>query len=255
MNVIGKAAAVCAAWSRITGSNPPSRAAVLFPLAQADLETNDGDAWGGLTGPHNWGAVDLRAPNETEHAAIAAGTLKTGYWLHVDGSSSADRRAGDVGQLHVDSHPGGTTYSMWFRAFDSDDDGAASFLRVVFAKVGKLFDDPAPTLAEYVTRLYVGGYFEATHPTQAERAAGMLPARPYGHRTAPFLPAEAANIAAYASGMARCLASLEPALAGWTVPGGATGDLVAGDGGVTTDAQQSGPGPGWEGNDGSAPAT
>jgi hypothetical protein len=252
MNVISKAAALSAAWSRVTGQNPPTRLAVLYPLAQADLETSDGDAWGGDKGPHDWGATDYRAPNAAELMAIKVGTLLTGAWLHADGTSSADRRVGDVAQLHVDSHPGGTTYSMWFSAFDDDEGGATYFLKIVLRNVGDLLSDPDATLEEYVTRNYQHGYFEFIHPTQAERAAGMVPARlPAARRIAPFNAAETANIAGYMSGVARCLATLEIALAGWVAPGGATGDVVAGDDGVTSDG---GGGPGWENNQDEAPS-
>lgn len=255
MNVIAKAAALSQAWARVTGANPPTRAAVIYPLAQADFESMDGDAWGGDKGPHDWGCTDLRAPNAAELAAISAGELKTGAWLHTDGTSSMDRRPGDVGQLHVDSHPGGATYSMFFAAFDDDTGGATYYLKIVLRMVGGLLSGPNATVDQFVTDLYEHGYFEGVHPTQAERAKGMQPARPVGHRSLPWTPAEAENVRDYIGGVNRCIASQAPALAGWTVPGGATGDMVAGDGGVTVDAQESGSGPGWEGNDGNAPNT
>jgi hypothetical protein len=256
MNVIAKAAALSAAWSRVTGANPPTRIAVTYPLAQADFETMDGDAWGGDKGPHDWGATDYRAANATELVDITAGTLKTGYWLHTDGTYSADRRPGDVAQLHTDSHPGGATYAMWFAAFDDDTGGAAYYLKIVLRMVGTLLADAEATVEEFVDDLYLHGYFEGVHPTQAEAAAGMARARSVGHRALPWQPAEVENVKDYVGGVSRCLASQAPALAGWTVPGGATGDVVAGDDGVTSDAQESGPGgPGWENNDGNAPNT
>lgn len=247
MNVLAKAAALSAAWSRVTGANPPTRLAVLYPLAQADLETQDGDAWGGDKGPHDWGATDYRAPNAAELAAISTGDLKTGYWLHADGTTGPDRRTGDVAQLHLDTHPGAGTYSMWFAAFDDDTAGAAYYLKIVLRMVGGLLSDPTATLEQYATDLYLHGYYEGRH-------AG---ARPVGHRSAPLTAPEQANVADYVAGCNRCLASLVPALAGWVVPGGATGDLVAGDDGVTSDpaasASDTDPpspgGPGWENNE------
>jgi hypothetical protein len=219
VNVLAKAAALSAAWVRVTGKDPPTRVAVLWPLAQADLETSDGDAWGGALGPHNWGAVDLRAPNAVELMAIKAGTLKTGYWLHADGTTGPDRRPDDVGQLHLDSHPGGVQYAMFFQAEPDDAGGAAVFLRVVLRMVGSLLADPTATLEEYASRLYERSYFEGTTPG----------GRPYGHRSEPLTAPELANVNAYVAGITRCLATLTPALAGWVVPGGATGDPVAPD--------------------------
>lgn len=252
MNVIAKAAALSAAWVVRTGKNPPTRLAVIYPLAQADFETMDGDAWGGDKGPHDWGATDYRAPNPTEIAAIKAGTLKSGAWLHADGTSGMDRRAGDVGQLHTDSHPGGMTYAMWFAAFDDDTKGAAYYLAIVLRMVGGLLSDPLSTVGTFVADLYLHGYFEGVHPTLAERAKGMAPARPLGHRSLPFTEAEQENVNDYIGGVNRCIASQAPALAGWVVPGGATDDAAAG---ITSDAQViAGHGPGWENNEDNAPS-
>jgi hypothetical protein len=249
VNVIAKAAALCVAWVNITKQNPPTRNAVIYPLAQADFESMDGDAWGGAKGPHDWGCTDFRAANATEMVDITAGTLKTGYWLHTDGTYSADRRPGDVAQLHTDSHPGGVTYAMWFAAFDDDTGGATYYLKIVLRMVGNLLSDVEATVDEFVDDLYLHGYFEGVHPTQAEKAAGMAPARPLGHRALPWQPAEAANVKDYVGGVNRCMASQAASLTGWNVPGGATGDMNV----STTDAQESGPGPGVEGNDGNAP--
>jgi hypothetical protein len=224
VNVLAKAAALSAAWVRKTGLNPPTRLAVLYPLAQADLETADGDAWGGDKGPHDWGATDYRPPNAAELSAIKAGTLLTGAWLHKDGSSSAERRQGDVAQLHTDSHPGGMTYAMWFAAFDDDTGGATYYLTIVLRMVGGLLSDPLATVVTYCTDLYLHGYYEGTHPTAAEKAKGMAPARPVGHRALPLTEAEQANVDAYVAGMDRCAASQAGALAGWTVPGEIPGD-------------------------------
>jgi hypothetical protein len=246
MNTIAKAAALCQAWVLRTGKNPPTRLAVIYPLAQADFETQDGDAWGGDKGPHDWGATDYRAPNATELAAIKAGDLKTGAWLHKDGTSSMDRQPGDVGQLHTDSHPGGMTYAMWFAAFDDDTKGAAYYLAIVLRMVGGILSDPLTMVGTFVADLYLHGYFEGVHPTQVERAKGMAPARPVGHRSLPFTEAEQENVNDYIGGVNRCIAAQAPALAGWVVPGGVTvpGDIAAG---VTSDPEVvAGHGPGWE---------
>ena len=243
MNSIAKAAALSAAWVDCTGQNPPSRNAVLWPLAQADLESMDGDAWGGDKGPHDWGCTDYRAPTAAEEAEIAAGTLKTGYWLHANGSAGADRQPTDVAQLHLDSHPGGTWYAMWFAAFPDDEHGAAYFLKIVLRMVGGCLADRASTIEDYAELLYEHGYYEGT----------TRGARPVGHRTLPFTAPEVANVEKYVAGMNRCIATLGPALAGWAVPGGATGDVNV----ETADAQESGPDPagGPETNDGNGPNT
>ena len=237
MNVLAKAAALVQAWVDVTKQNPPSRNAILWPLAQADLETQDGDAWGGPVGPHDWGATDYRAPNAAELMAIKAGTLKTGYWLHADGTTGSDRQPTDVAQLHLDTHPGGGFYAMWFAAFPDDEHGAAYFLKIVLRMVGGMLSDPTATLEEYAELLYEHGYYEG-------RVQG---ARPVGHRALPFTAPETANVEAYVKGMNGCLATLGPALAGWSVPGGATGDVNV----ETPDGGASGPG--WENNQDEAP--
>lgn len=208
MNVVAKAGALAAAWQRYNGAPPPSLAAVLYPLAQADIETQDGDAWGGANGPHNWGAVDLRAPNVSELVAIHSGALKAGMWLYSDGTWGSDHRSESVGQLHLDTHPDGTSYAMWFRAFSTDVEGAESFLGVVLSMVGDLFTNPDPSIDDYAARQYLHGYYEGRH-------AG---ARHYTQRSIPLTPPEAANVADYVAGMQRVLPGLRKALDGWQLP-------------------------------------
>jgi len=204
---VQKANALASAWKMWTGAAAPSLEAILWPLAQADIETQDGDAWGGAQGPMNWGAIDLRAPNVNEIVAIRSGALTAGMWLYADGTWGSERKPEAVGQLHLDTHPGGTTYPMWFRAFASDVEGAESFLEVVLRMVGTLFSEPNPTLEEYATRLYRHGYYEGRH-------AG---ARPYPQRALPLTTPEAANVADYVRAMQSVLTGLTNALDGWTL--------------------------------------
>src|SRR5579872_7055390 len=106
-----KANAVWQAWVRATGAPPPQpTVSFQYAIAQAQFETRCSDSW---PGSFNWGACDLRKPTQTESDAIAAGTLKTGYWLASDGSFSEARPPHVAGILQRDSNPG-PTGPVWF---------------------------------------------------------------------------------------------------------------------------------------------
>ena len=203
MTFPAKADALLAAWERVTGQPPPCRSAVLLCLAQAQLETRCGDAWPGC---HNWGATDYRSLRLGELTDYQGGTLVAGHWLHADGSHGADRRPGDVAQMHLDTHPGGGSYPMWFAAFDDDTSGAAYYLRIVLRMAGEVLASPLATSSDLATAVYLHGYYEGVHPG----------ARPYTARTLPLTAPELANVADYARGLDRCRASIEPALTDWT---------------------------------------
>jgi hypothetical protein len=202
-----KATALHTAWLQVLGSEPPSLSTFLLPLAQAMFETSDGDAW---PGAHNWGACDLRALTTQEQAACVAGALKAGDWLHSDGTSGGPHRADDRGILQVDSHPGGTTFRVWFASFPDDVAGAAYFLRIVARSCRALLATADATPAAYAQALYLGCYYEGTHTG----------ARPCGHRTLPLNAGEQGNVDAYTAVVARCSATLATLLeqAPWSLP-------------------------------------
>ena len=202
-----KATALHTAWLQVLGVDPPSFSTFLLPLAQADFETNDGDAW---PFAHNWGACDLRALTPAELAAAEAGELTAGSWLHADGTSGGAHRADDKGILQVDSHPGGTTFRVWFASFPDDVAGAAYFLRIVCRSAKAVLLDPFASPLSYSTALYLGCYYEGRHTG----------ARPCGHRSEPLNTGESANVADYAGVVARFTSTLRDLLtqAAWSLP-------------------------------------
>ena len=198
-----KATSLAQAWVRVTGAQVPNMNALHLGLAQAEFETNCGEAWGSA---HNWGATDLRSPNAAERAAYAAGTLKPGYWLHHDGTFGPDRRPGDVGIFQGDSDPNAGKFVVWFAAFDDDVSGAAYYLR--YGRKPCL-NDPACTSDMFAEALYLAGYYGGVTPG----------ARPVGKRTPPLNTGERANVTAYAKALDARLSVIVPALAGWAPPG------------------------------------
>lgn len=202
---VQKANALYTAWKRISGKAPPSNTALFIALCQAQFETTCGDAW---PLAHNWGAVDHRPCNPEELAAIAAGTLKDGYWLYADGTFGAEHQATVVGVLHSDSHPtpkGPVWYHVWFGAFPDDVLGSVNFLHTVFRMVPAVLTDPNLSVETYVEGIYLHCYFEGT----------VGGARPCGKRTLPFTPPEQANVDHYAGTINRLMGGIRAALTGW----------------------------------------
>lgn len=203
-----KASAMLAAGKQVLGDTwPPSLSTFLLPMAQAMFETNLGDSWKNAA---NWGACDLRALTPQEQAACVAGALKAGDWLHSDGTSGGPHRADDKGILQVDSHPGGTTFRVWFAAFPDDVAGAAYFLRIVCRSSKAVLLDPNASPLSYATALYLGCYYEGVHTG----------ARPCGHRTLPLNAGEATNVNSYMTVVASRASVLAGLLtqAGWSLP-------------------------------------
>lgn len=192
---IAKAQAVVDAYVDVFGEHI-TRGELLYLLCVAEHETHCGDDWKDRLGNplHNWGAVQWRVPTADERLRIQAGDL-------VKGSTIPG------GVLEEDYSPNGGNYWVWFRTFLNDRAGAGFLVttlykhnpeaRAVAAAGGKSID--------FCTAMYRRGYYENTHPTPAEKAAGMKPARPvYGPkgeilRTDPLLPAEAENVRDYTS--------------------------------------------------------
>ncbi len=113
----------------------PSKAAMQYAQADALLETTYGLGWkGAMVGSHNWGAVQCTAG---QAPCIA----------------------------YQDSYPDGTTYSVSFRKYNDDIDGAQDVLRHVLdlrPRVAAALASRAPTVfdASYAMRRekYYGGF-------------------------------------------------------------------------------------------------
>jgi hypothetical protein len=184
------------------GHNPP-RSALLLAMSVAEHETNNGRAW---PGAWNFGAVQLRALTAAEQAAFASGQLHAGDYTRATGRADVPR-----GILQIDTHPGPNgpeRYGVWFAAFDTRVQGIAYYLRTLWRLTGGAAESPDATCATVAEAMYRHGYFEGSHHG----------ARPMGARTGPLTPPEAANVADYAADMARCLATIGPALDGWDTP-------------------------------------
>ncbi len=219
-----KANATCLAWKQLTGALPPSALALVIPMAQAQFETREGDAW---PYSHNWGAMDYRACTASELAEIEAGTLCEGNWLFSDGTHDAahDGSKQAVATLHRDTHADGSPFYVWFAASDDDVEGAKKFLRVIFGMAKTELLDPNVTGATYSLPLYMHCYYEG-EPTPTLGAP-----RPCGHRSLPLTLAEQHRVDVYAKNIDAIVKTIQGALdaAQWLPPGyieHATGEVV-----------------------------
>jgi hypothetical protein len=147
-----KAGALWAAWVRLTGKTPPNPTALKLVLAQAEHETNCGDAW---DFSHNWGACNLRALNAAEREAFKAGALTPGMWLYPDGTYGLAHRADSVGTIRGDSDPNSGPFHVWFFAAPTDIDGAFYMLRAGVRGARTVLDDYTCTANAYAQALYV----------------------------------------------------------------------------------------------------
>jgi hypothetical protein len=201
-----KATALWQAWQQLEGAPPPNVNALQLALAQAELETNCGDAW---PEAHNWGACDLRSLTAAEFAAYKAGTLKVNDWLFPDGSTSSTWGPAATGLLKGDSDPNTGKFVVWFAAFPDDVAGAKYFLGIALRNTKGVLEDAACSPWSYAAQLYLACYFGGFHGG----------ARPCGHRAAPFNAAELANIGDYANGITARLHGIVAGLVGWEPPG------------------------------------
>jgi hypothetical protein len=154
----------------------PTKHALLLAATPGEFETNSGRAW---PGTYNVGAVQGRALTQEEQAKLASGELRPGA-----------RIAGDPGYvLQYDTNPdkGGAKYPVWFVAFPTQLDGILYYLRVLLGKAKSVVVDPAGTLRQLATAMYLGGYYQGRH-------AG---ARPYYKRALPLTVPEQANVDDY----------------------------------------------------------
>lgn len=163
--------------------------ALLLACSVAEHETNNSRAW---PGTNNFGAVQLRGLTADELARFKAGTLKAG-----------DQFSGNPGGvLHVDTHPPGIPYPVWFVAFDTRVAGIAYFLKMLWRLSSNAPDQAGCTPMMLAQAMYMHGYYEGAHPG----------ARPPWKRNLPLLPPEQANVNDYGGAVARCFQSISSAL-------------------------------------------
>jgi hypothetical protein len=172
-------------------SEPSHRNAIIIAMSVAEHETNNGRAW---PGTNNFGAVQLRTLTPNELASFQAGTLKAG-----------DYNAAHDGVLHVDTHPPGIPYPVWFAAFPTRAEGIWRYLQTLWRLSAGRADFTDATCADVVKEMYLHGYFEGFHPG----------ARPVGKRTLPLTPPEQANVDDYTGAVQKCRDMIEPQLDSW----------------------------------------
>lgn len=217
----------------------PSRLSLLLAMSVAEHETENGRAW---PGEWNFGAVQLRGLTQDELQAFQAGTLVAGARTTVTNRSDVPE-----GALHVDTHPPGIPYPVWFCAFPTRPDGIVFFLHVLWrlslVKIAPI-DGPQPHEVGLLASMFGSSPAAKARATGADKLGGgvsaaELPAaspetlaeamyrhgyfegstpgaRPVAQRIGDLTAPEVKNVAAYASGIARCLAEIQPALELWS---------------------------------------
>lgn len=180
------------------------RGALLLAASVAEHETNNGLAW---PGSFNFGACQLRGLTSAELGAFATGALKAG-----DYTPSHD------GVLHVDTHPPGIPYPVWFAAFPTRVAGIGFFLRTLWRLSAAAPEAPGATPASVALAMYRNHYYEGRH----------IDDRPWiKERPLPLSPSEQANVDNYAVAIAKCLDVIVLHLGGWETAGqGASVDQV-----------------------------
>ena len=173
-------------------SEPSHRWGIELAMSVAQHETQNSMAW---PGSWNFGAVQLRGLTAEEHAAFNAGTLKAGDFL-PDHS----------GVLHVDTHPPGVPYPVWFFAAPTRVLGIVHFLQTLYRLTGGEFTSDAATAASTALAMYIRHYYEGRHvddrPWQAARKV-------------PLSAPEQSNVDEYAGAIQKCLDVIVPMLTGW----------------------------------------
>lgn len=170
----------------------PSRDQVLYAMAVAEFETNNGRAW---PRTYNFGAVQLRTPTTAEQAEISSGALQAGSVLPASGGKPG-------GVLHEDTHPASGPYWVWFAAFPNQLDGVTYFLQTLYSRDGC---NSAGSIEDLVSCMYLHCYFEGSTPG----------ARPCGSRSIPFTAPEQANVDAYVGYVTRTYGAVSSNVGGW----------------------------------------
>jgi hypothetical protein len=204
-----KANSLAEAWRDVFGADL-SPAGVALALAVAQHETQCGDAWAG----HNWGACTKGALTQPQraalvaagvHAAILREPARTALEMTATAAlANAGCPVPDDAEIHVDSSPAAGAYFTLFGRFADDEAGARYFVHVlaeqrstcrqILEQAVKLADGGAVALA---AAMYRSHYYTGFHD----------PSQPDG---------VGANIRDYAGAVAACLASIRPALTGWS---------------------------------------
>jgi hypothetical protein len=209
-----KAAAYAAGWTS-SFQSPPTIWNVVLGLSVAQHETYCGDAW---QGEHNWGAVQLGglSPDEKQCLSDAGLTPSAANLVAARAALVAANLSRVGGALHIDTSPIYGHYFAWFRAFTTDEAGAAFFVKVLAgatrpgcraaleSSLGSWTGD-AQALAQ---AMYDTHYYEGFHD----------PRKPGG---------PAANVADYASAILALAPTISLALLTqkWTPPSGPQFDL------------------------------
>jgi len=221
-----RARALWDAWVAVTGKSPPNYNAIALVLAQANHETNCGDAW---NGSRNWGACNLRSMNDAELAAFKSGSLSVGDYLYSDQTTGRAKQPNTIGVLEGDSDPLKGGYRVWFAVFPDDTRGAAYMLRAGVKGARAVLDDPECAPHTFAKALYaVACYYGGVHPTPKEKALGWPLPRVCTKRTGgPENPSEEANVNDYTTALLRNLPIVDAGLAGWSPPGAYSGPAPA----------------------------
>jgi hypothetical protein len=173
-------------------SEPSHRWAIELAMAVAQHETSNSLAW---PGSWNFGAVQLRGLTAAEMAAFQAGTLKAGDYL-----------PGHTGVLHVDTHPPGIPYPVWFYAAPTRVDGIVHFLSTLYRLTAGEIANDAATAASVAQAMYVHHYFEGRHVDDRKWQAA---------RELPLSAPEQENVDEYAGAIQKCLDMVVPMLTAW----------------------------------------
>lgn len=213
-----KSSALSEAWRGLFGSYPP-RCAVVLSLAVAIHETNAGDAKG-WEGEHNWGAVQLRSPNDAERAVLASVKPSPKNTQAARDALAAAGLEEPKGALHADWSPTKHDfYWVYFAKFGSDVDGARYFLNVLAKKRPTccvVLRDPYGTERALAERMHQTGYYEGF----------QSPAKHYKGSPGHWVECDAsdpnavsgaeADIQDYTWALSRLTPDIKIALASWT---------------------------------------
>lgn len=216
----------------------PTLHAVIFGLADGQLESGVGDYWPGPDGivgtqddENNVGCCTFRRLNADELAAVhAAGIVPTvgdGHEARAKAAQAAILAAGlpvasgtiagievPFSTIHCDSAPGLGPYFVWFAGFGTLREGCAYHVHLLAegkpARV--VLENPAGNEQALASAMYAARYFTGVHdPKKFYLNGHEVPAG-----TAGAVNGAQANIDAYAGGLRRWTPEIRAALTGWS---------------------------------------